>query len=170
MHGFAVFAARHALRFVVVVVVIGGLSARRRAGDRDRRADWRHAVRIRYGIAGLILGGTWVWRDNSPLWERVLRIVVIMLIVAPALRWMRRTRTEGDDQVTRRPLRTWRWFAVKLALIIAGSGLQLLLEQATSRTDAALIVGLLLFLAVALGGPWLTIRRIEAAARRRRQT
>ena len=164
MHGLGLIAGAHLLRWVVVLVALGPLArtiSRRRGGD--PRSQWITAVRLRFAVVGLLLGGIWAWRSEAPLWEHALRLVVVMLVVAPLLRWAR-TRASNEDSRSYGPTFSARyWLSAKLALIGAGTALQSVLQQVISPTYASLIVGGLLFGFVALGGPavmtWAVNRR-----------
>jgi hypothetical protein len=151
------------LLVVAVFVVRTGIrQGLLRGADDNSRGRWRTALRVRFAIAGLILGGTWIWRTHAPLWERLLRLAVVMLVIVPAVRWLIRRR-RGDKAAPHRPVRNWYWFGMKLGLIVVGSLAQLGLEAAMSRSTASWIVGAALAVTVALGGPSLTVW----AARRR---
>lgn len=172
MHSVGFFAGRHVLRWLLLLVVLGplarALSRHRIERGGDPRAVWRTTLRLRYAVVGLLLGGTWIWRSQAPLWEHAVRLVVVMLVVAPALSWIRRRARPTSDQPPRSRTHIWYWLGAKLALIVAGSLVQLGLEQAISRTDASLIVGATLFVAVALGGPQLTIWAVRRRIAERR--
>jgi cytochrome bd-type quinol oxidase subunit 2 len=113
-------------------------------------------LRVRFAIAGLVLGGTWIWRTHAPLWERLLRLVLVMLVIVPAVSWVLRRRHGGVSSPHRRVWR-WYWVGAKLGLILLGSLAQLGLEATMSRTAASEIVGAALAIAVAFGGPPLTV-------------
>lgn len=144
---------------VVVAVFLVRTGARQgllRAADGRSPGRRRTALRVRFAIAGLILGGTWIWRTHAPLWERLLRLAVVMLVIVPVLRWLRQRR-RGSVEPSHRPVWNWYWFAMKLGLIVVGSAAQLGLEAVISRAAASWIVGAVLAVAVALGGPSLTV-------------
>ena len=119
------------------------------------------AIRIRYLVAGLVLGVAWSWHAGESPWKHVLRLAIVVLILAPILRLapqflgIRRTRT-----------RTVSWprlLAVKLPLI----GLALLadwgLRHWMTATDSGLVTAAALAAAVAMLGPVLHSRLFPAA-------
>lgn len=166
MHSLGFAAGEHVLRWVLVLVVLGPLArmAGQRGTTRDgasTRQQWLTTLRIRFFVAGLILGGTWIWRSKAPLWEHALRLVFVMLVLAPALRWLRNRAAKQSGRPAPRSFRSRYWLLAKLALIGIGTAVQAGLEQTMSRTDAALVVGALLFAATALGGPLITVRAIR---------
>ncbi|HEX3823413.1 MAG TPA: hypothetical protein VHV79_02980 [Mycobacteriales bacterium] len=130
----------HLLRIVLVVAVIASLS--RLAGRRWSNPDI--ARRIRYAVAGLILGATWVWRESNPAWEHALRLAIVLIVIGPLLRLLRG-----------RPAFNWKWLVAKFALVMTGLGTQWLLEQWSSRTAATVTVAIAVGAAVALVGPLL---------------
>jgi hypothetical protein len=174
-HAVAPVVGRHALRLILLAVVIGPLlrwrsRARRcRAGDRRPFTDGEAAVAtsravvVRYAVAGLVLGATWVWHENQPPWEHALRVLVVLLVVGPGLRWLRERVVPrwGRGGARRFP---WRgWIAAKLTVVLLGVAAEWLLERWVSRTVAATVVAVAVALAVALGGPWLHGRRARSA-------
>jgi hypothetical protein len=158
------FLGRHALRLLVIVVIGGpliGLGARRR-GERPGQASGdavaarlRWMLQVRYAVAGVVLAGTWVWHENQPPWEHAARVLVVMLVLGPVVRWIRRRVTAGSPGRGGRgfPVRTW--IIAKLTLVAVGLGVEWLLELWISRSTAAIIVAAGMAVAVALGGPWL---------------
>jgi hypothetical protein len=144
------------LGFVILVVVRLGIRQGLQQHHQSSPGNWRRTLRIRFAIVGIFLGGTWVWHTHAPLWQRLIRLAVVMLVVVPAVRWVL-GRSRGREQVApKHPVRNWYWFAMKLCLIVLGTLAQLGLEAVMSRTAASWIVGAAVAVAVALGGPPLT--------------
>jgi hypothetical protein len=125
------------------------------------------AIRIRYLVAGLVLGLVWAWHAGEPLWEHVLRLVIVVLILAPILHLLpqilgvRRTRTR-----TRARARSVAWprvLAAKVPLIalalLADWGLR---HWMTARASG-IITGVAMAVAVATLGPVLHTRLFVAA-------
>jgi hypothetical protein len=174
----ATLLARHAIRYVAVLVLIAGLT-RWVMWRRSRRPDgaaesMRTAafgieltVWVRYVVTGLILSGTWVWQENEAPWIHAIRVVVLLVFVAPVIRWMRRRygKRKGQQLAGGVPVRGW--IAAKLVLVMLALGLELLLEQWMSRDGAAEVVALCLGVTVAIAGPLLH-ERLVAGWRRSR--
>jgi hypothetical protein len=153
------------LLLVVAVFVVrtGVRQGLLRGAHGNSPGRWRAVLRVRFAVAGLVLGGTWIWRTHAPLWERLLRLTVVMLLIIPAVRWVARRR-RGSVDSSQRPVWNWHWIAMKLGLIVVGSAAQLGLEAVTSRAAASWIVGAALALAVALGGPPVTVWAVKRRA------
>ncbi|HVU60566.1 MAG TPA: hypothetical protein VHD58_02810 [Mycobacteriales bacterium] len=166
-------AAHHGLSPLLLLVVVLplarlGIRSRLQRHSEGSRRQWRTALRIRFAVAGLFLGGTWVWHASSPLWERLVRLAVVMLLVVPAVRWVAR-RSRGQTAPAKRSTWNWYWFAMKLTLLVFGSLAQLGLEAVTSRSTASWIVGAALAVTVALAGPELTTWALRRRLRRSQQ-
>jgi hypothetical protein len=121
------------------------------------------AIRMRYLAAGLVLGLIWVWHADEPLWEHVLRLVIVVLILAPVLRLAPRIR--GVRRTRARRL-SWTWLlAFKLPLI----GLAVLADWALGHwmtaTASGIVTGVAMAAAVATLGPVLHPRLFVAAPR-----
>lgn len=157
--------ARRLLMVVVIIPALGWAAARRgeRTGQ-SRRQTMRQLMYARYAIAGLVIGGAWIWRAGASLWEHALRLLIVLVVVAPTLGYLRRRRaTRGGGRPSYLPLP--QLIGAKLVLIVIAVGVQWLLERSLSATDASVIVGVGLGLTVAVGGPqlhrYLIRRRLE---------
>jgi hypothetical protein len=117
-------------------------------------------IRIRYLVAGLVLGLVWVWHADEPLWEHVLRLVIVVLILAPLLRLapqvlgVRRVRTRGVS---------WpRLLAAKVPLLALAVVADWGLRHWVTATASGLVTGGALAAAVATLGPVLHTRLFVA--------
>lgn len=158
--------AGHAIRYVAVLIVIAGLT-RWVTWRRSRRADGaakatnagalgiQMTVWVRYSVIGLILGGTWVWRENEAPWVHAIRVVILLVLVAPVIRRVRRRLEKRSGRRLGGEVRLRGWVAAKLVLVALALGLEFLLEQWLSRHAAAEVVGLCLGVTVAVAGPLL---------------
>ncbi|MQS17024.1 hypothetical protein F7Q99_33755 [Streptomyces kaniharaensis] len=125
------------------------------------RAPSHRAIQIGYAVAGAYFGWRWAFVEHGPVWERAARVLAQMAVLSTLVqlaRWRRRRRT-GTVGPLRLPLRSL--LLGKLALVVLAAGAGLLLARWTS--EAQLIAGAGLFLAIALGGPALH-RRHDAAS------
>ena len=163
--------SRHAIRYVAVLVLIGGLTRWaiwRRSGRSDGAAQPMRTgafgieltVWVRYVVIGLILGGTWVWQENEAPWIHAIRVVVLLVFVAPVIRRIRRRYGKRAGRQLAGGVRLRGWIAAKLVLVVLALGLELLLEQWLSRNAAAEIVALCLSVTVAIAGPLLHERMV----------
>jgi hypothetical protein len=118
----------------------------------------RRSIRIRYAVAGLILAVAWVWRENTPAWEHALRVLVVLLVIVPTVRWARQRRAAASGGAVGPPFLTRTLVLAKLTLVVAGLGVEWALERWMPRTDAAACVAVALGLAIAIGGPYLQRR------------
>jgi uncharacterized membrane protein len=158
-----VFVGLHALRLLVLGVFLGPWlrrrlqaelqDARARGDDAAVRRALRRFAQLRYGMAGLILGLVWGIRSNSSPWLHALRLLVVLVVAAPLLHWLRARRAErrGTPAGVQFPIRVW--IAAKLVLLAVALGLQWLLERSMSREGAGWLVAAFIFVVVALGGP-----------------
>jgi glucose dehydrogenase len=148
--------AAHIVRRVAVLVLVVpvlGMMARRRA-ERTGRPIGMQILYAGYTVAGLFIGGAWIWRAGASVWEHVLRLLVILVVAAPLLRLVRQWRAKRAGRPARYvPVK--QLIAAKLTLIVVAAGVQIALEHLVSRTTASVIVGVALAGAVALGGPQL---------------
>jgi arylsulfatase len=162
---------RHAIRYVVVLTLIAGLTRWvmwRRSGRPDGDAESMRTaafgieltVWVRYVVIGLILGGTWVWQENEAPWTHAIRVAVLLVFVAPVIRWVRRRYRKGSARQLGGGVFVSGWIAAKLVLVMLALGLELLLEQWMSRNGAAEIVALCLGVTVAIAGPLLHERLV----------
>jgi hypothetical protein len=163
--------ARHAIRYVAVLILIAGLSrwvmrrrSRRPAGVAESMRTAAFGIQltvwVRYVVIGLILGGTWVWQENEAPWAHAIRVVVLLVFVAPVIRWVRRRYRKGTGRQLGGGLAFSGWIGVKLVLVMLALGLELLFEQWMSREGAAEIVALCLGVTVAIAGPLLHERLV----------
>jgi hypothetical protein len=119
------------------------------------------AVRIRYLVAGLVLGLIWAWHADEPPWEHVLRLAIVVLILAPILHFapqvlgIRRARARTRTR-TRTRTRNVSWLRV-LAAKVPLVGLALLadwgLRHWMTATASGLVTAAALAAAVAMVGP-----------------
>jgi arylsulfatase len=163
--------SRHAIRYVAVLVLIGGLT-RWAIWRRSRRSDGavqpmragafgiELTVWVRYTVIGLVLGGTWVWQENEAPWIHAIRVVVLLVLVAPVIRRIRRRYGKRADRERAGEVHLRGWIEVKLVLVVLALGLELLLEQWLSRNAAAEFVALCLSVTVAIAGPLLHERLV----------
>jgi hypothetical protein len=163
--------ARHAIRYVAVLTLIAGLTRwaiRRRSRRPKREAEpIRTAafgidltVWVRYIVIGLILGGTWVWQENEAPWIHAIRLVVLLVLIAPVIRQVRRRYGQRAGRELGGGVRLRGWITAKLVLVVLALGLELLLEQWMSPNAAAEIVALCLGITVAVAGPLLHERLV----------
>lgn len=155
---------RHVIRYVLVLAAIAVLT-RWALWRRSRRLEG--AVRpgsiaplgvplrlwVRYALAGLILGATWVWHENQSPWAHALRVAIVLLFVGPVIRFVRRRYAPRSGHNLADAVHVRGWLVAKLALIILAICLELLLQQWLSYHVAAEVVALCLGVTVALGGP-----------------
>lgn len=158
---------RHAIRYVAVLAVIAGVTRwamwrRARRGDGGATAPTgiaplgiRLGLWVRYALAGLILGATWVWHENQSPWIHAIRVAIVLLFVGPVIRWVQRRYATRGGRHPPGGMRIRGWMVAKLALVILAIGLELLLRQSLSHNAAAEITGLCLGVAVAVCGPLL---------------
>jgi hypothetical protein len=108
---------------------------------------------VRYALAGLILGATWVWHENQSPWIHAIRVAIVLLFVGPVIRWVQqRYATRAGRHLPGR-IRMRGWIVAKLVLVILAIGLELLLRQPLSHNAAAEMTALSLGVAVAVCGP-----------------
>jgi hypothetical protein len=112
--------------------------------------------RIGYLAAGAVFGALWVSHSGDPLWETVLRLLVIMgvaMALSAALRhWAtRQGRTVPEHSVGR-------FLIAKLGLLLLAVVAGLLLQPWVSAADLWIGVGMCALVAVAgpMLHPWLT--------------
>jgi hypothetical protein len=118
-------------------------------------------IRIRYLITGLALGLIWAWHADEPPWEHLLRLVVVVLILAPILR------LAPQLLGIRRPAAgrvSWpRLLAAKVPLLALALLADWGLRHWMTATASGLVTAAALAAAVATLGPVLH-RRLFAAA------
>jgi hypothetical protein len=122
--------------------------------DTEHRQQRIHRlITIRYVAAGLFLGGVWIWRSGTPPWEHALRLLVVLLVVAPAFRWLRLRliRRSGMPAGPMFPIRIW--VVAKIVLLGVALAVDWLLEKVMTRASAGLVVGAFIAVTVAVGGP-----------------
>ncbi|WP_030694428.1 hypothetical protein [Streptomyces globisporus] len=119
--------------------------------------------RVLYILAGGYFGWRWAFGAHGPAWEHATGILVQMLVLSVVVQLLQRRaarrgpeRFEGGEPF-RLPLR--QLALGKLLLVAAALAAEYLLHRWTS--NAHLVIGAGLFLAIALGGPVLQ-RRHEA--------
>ncbi|MEU6970848.1 hypothetical protein AB0A71_24550 [Kitasatospora aureofaciens] len=125
------------------------------------RLPSRRRIRIGYTAAGAYFGWRWAFMEHGPVWQRAAGVLAQMALLSALVllvRWQRRRRT-GSVGPHRLPLRNL--VLGKLLLVVLATGAGLLLARWTS--EAQLIAGTGLFLAITLGGPVLH-RRHDADA------
>jgi hypothetical protein len=157
---------RHVIRYVAILAVIAGVT-RWAVWRRSRRPEGEAAGRstaplgvpltlwVRYAVAGLILGTTWVWHENQSPWVHAIRVAIVLLLVGPVLRFVRRRYAPRSGHNVAQPVHVRGWLVAKLVLIFLAIGLEILLRQWLSHNVAAEVVALCLGVAVALCGPLL---------------
>jgi hypothetical protein len=168
---------RHAIRYVAVLAVLAGLT-RWAMWRRGRRPDAAASpltntaplgiqlrLWVRYGLAGLILGATWVWHENQSPWIHAIRVAIVLLFVGPIIRWVQRRYAARAGRHLPGGMRIRGWMVAKLVLVVLAIGLELLLRQSLSHNAAAEITALCLGVAVAVCGPLLH-RRLTGGWRR----
>jgi uncharacterized membrane protein len=169
--------ARHAIRYVALAAVIAGLTRWviwRRAGrpagatqpERTAVVGIELTVWARYLVMGLFLGATWVWHENESPWIHALRVVILVVLVAPVIRWVRQRYGNHPGRGMRSGVRLRGWLVAKLVLVVLAVGVELLLEEWLSRSAAAEIVALGLSVTVAVAGPLLHERLMTGWHRR----
>ncbi len=98
---------------------------------------------VRYLVGGLLVGGFWYLNRGRPLWEEVLRVVVVFAVLMFLLRSRLRRRSVDVRLV---PL-----VASKTVLVAAAAVVEWRIEGSVG--DPSLVVAVGLGLAVALLGP-----------------
>lgn len=162
---------RHALRYVIVLAVIAGAASWYQRRSRSTHGDVSDrpphlfvgapvVIWVRYFVLGLLLGGTWVLNDAQAPWLHALRVAVLLLIIGPAIRMIRRRWGTHKDRTLPGGRVVREWMVAKLALVVIAIGLELLLSCWMSRSVAAELVGLWLGVTVAIGGPLLLERLV----------
>ncbi|HEY3997780.1 MAG TPA: hypothetical protein VGO93_02865, partial [Candidatus Xenobia bacterium] len=163
--------ARHAIRYVAVLVLIAAVT-RWAIWRRSRRPDGATepvraaafgielTVWVRYAVIGLILGGTWVWQESEAPWIHAIRVVVLLVVVAPVIRRVRQRYGKRAGRQLGGGVYLRGWIMAKLVLVVLAFGLELLLEQWLSPNAAAEIVALCLGVTVAIAGPLLHERLV----------
>ena len=117
-------------------------------------------IRIRYLIAGVALGLIWAWNADEPPWEHLLRLVVVVLILAPILRLA--PQLLGIRLAARRV--SWpRLLAAKVPLLALALLADWGLRHWMTATASGLVTAAALAAAVATLGPVLH-RRLFAVA------
>jgi hypothetical protein len=181
------FLAFHTVHYLAVVVVIAGLTRWvlwRRARHPEGAADPERTsllgiestVWVRYLVVGLILGAAWVWQEGESPWAHALRVAILLVFVAPVVRWVRQryATKRGRGPGIGVPVRGW--LLAKLVLVSIALAIEVLLEQWLSLSAATEIAALCLAVTVAVAGPllhgWLMARERRPLAgshlRRRR--
>jgi hypothetical protein len=170
------FLARHAVRYMAIAVVIAGLTrwaiwrrARRPDGgaqpERTAVFGMELTVWARYLVMGLILGGTWIWHENESPWAHALRVVILVIFVAPIIRWVRQRYADHSSRGRGPGARLHGWLEAKLVLLVTALVIELLLDKWLSRPATDEIVALWLGITVAVAGPLLH-ERLMAGWRR----
>ncbi|MDQ0401481.1 hypothetical protein ABVB69_27840 [Streptomyces sp. NPDC000349] len=119
--------------------------------------------RLLYLLAGGYFGWRWAFDAHGPAWEHAAGVLVQMLVLSAVVQLLQRRASRrgqgrsGGGQPFRLPLR--QLVLGKLLLVVAALAAEYLLHRWTS--NAHLVIGAGLFLAIALGGPVLQ-RRHEA--------
>jgi pimeloyl-ACP methyl ester carboxylesterase len=170
------FLAAHAIRYVALAAVVAGLTrwaiwrrARRPDGaaqpERTAVFGIELTVWARYLVMGFILGATWVWHENESPWIHALRVVIVVVLVAPVIRWVRQRYAKHPGRGRGARVRLRGWLLAKLVLVVTALGIELLLEKWLSLSAAAEIAALWLGVTVAVAGPLLH-ERLMAGWRR----
>ena len=118
-------------------------------------------IRIRYLVAGLVLGLAWAWHAGEPPWEHVLRLVIVVLILAPILRLV--PRALGVRRVWTRRVPWLRLLAYKLPLLALALLADWGLGHWMTATVSGLVAAAALAAAVAGLGPVLHSRLFAAS-------
>ncbi|MFB6820776.1 hypothetical protein ACFCXA_04185 [Streptomyces virginiae] len=121
----------------------------RRGGPRTPSARSARTAAV-YAAAGAAVGGIWALGGDMPAWEHALRVLVVVLCVSVAGRFVgRRLARSGRALVDRRLF--FGLVAGKVLLVAVA----LLIDQLAGLwfADPALITAGFLFVLVALGGP-----------------
>jgi hypothetical protein len=121
------------------------------------------SIRIRYLVAGLVLGLIWAWHADEPPWEHVLRLAIVVLILAPIMRLA--PQVLGIRRARARSVSWLRVLAAKIPLV----GLALLadwgLRHSMTATASGLVTAAALAVTVATLGPVLHARFFAVAPR-----
>ena len=163
--------AQHAIRYVAVLVLIGGLTRWaiwRRAQRPDGAAQTERSavlgieltVWARYLVMGFILGATWIWDENESPWTHALRVAILVIFLAPVIRLVRPRYANHPGRGRGAGVRLRGWLVAKLVLVVMALGIELLLEEWLSRSAAAEIVALCLSVTIAIAGPLLHERLV----------
>jgi hypothetical protein len=160
----ASFIAFHALHYLAAAAVIAGLTRwaiwrRARSGDRAIHPvttalfGIELTVWARYAVMGLILGTTWVWHETESPWTHALRVAILVIFVAPVVRWVRGryAKHQGRNPGTGVPVTGW--LLAKLVLVIIALAIEVLLKQWLSLFVAAEVAAFWLAITVAVAGP-----------------
>jgi hypothetical protein len=150
---------------LVVIIPAIGWAARRRSA-RTGRPVGREIIHARFAVAGVVIGGAWIWRAGASLWEHALRVLVVLLIAAPTLSYLRRRHAKRNGRpVGYFPMKEL--VIAKLGLITVAVGLQWALQKAVSTTTASVVVGIAMAVTVGVGGPLLQRHVIRKRISRR---
>jgi hypothetical protein len=118
-------------------------------------------VRTRYLIAGLVLGLIWAWHADEPPWEHLLRLVIVVLILAPVLRLA--PQLLGILRPAARRVPWQRLLAAKVPLLALALLADWGLRRWMTATVSGLVTAAALAAAVATLGPVLHRRLLVAA-------
>jgi hypothetical protein len=113
-------------------------------------------IRVRYLALGLIMGGIWAANHGAPLWEHVVKLLILTLAVPPLLHVVRtrRRRRQGLGEEAR--LSFPRLIGLKVSLVACALIAAWLLGDRVTGADFLIAGGL--GLTVALLGPRLHAR------------
>jgi hypothetical protein len=119
------------------------------ASARRRRA----AIRIRYLVLGLVIGGIWAYHADEPPWKHAVKLVILLLIFMPTMRLVR-----GMLAKRIRSARPWRlsWprlVAGKVTLLVLAFIASWVLQHWLSTTATGFAVAAGLVAVVAVAGP-----------------
>jgi len=121
------------------------------------------AIRIRYLVAGVVLGLIWAWHADEPPWEHVLRLVVVVLILAPILRLAPQLLGVRGVRSRSRSVSWPRLLAAKVPLLALALLADWGLHHWMTATASGLVTAAALAAAVATLGPVLHARLFVAA-------
>jgi hypothetical protein len=107
------------------------------------------AIRVRYTVLGLVLGGLWLWGGSDPLWEHVVRTSALLLVVPPVA--SRILRAVARRRGRPRTVSVIRLVTAKSLVIAVAVIVTALVGDRVAHLDVYVAVWMALMLA--LGGP-----------------
>jgi uncharacterized membrane protein len=155
----------HGLRLALLFLAVAGITllvVRRRARRRQPAARRPTVIAgvdldiwLRYSVIGAVFGVAWLWNTGVAPWLHALRLVVLVLVLAPLATWFRRRRAarSGHADPMQASAHVRGWVVAKVALVVVALAIEVLLGTWVSRSTSAAVVAVLLLLTVAVAGP-----------------
>jgi hypothetical protein len=109
------------------------------------------AMRVRYAVLGLVVGGLWLRSSGTPAWEHGLRVLVIMMVVPPTLGRLAAAAARRRGRTPMAGISLVRLLMFKGTLTVIAMAVSIVADGRIPHLD--LYVAVWLALMLAFGGP-----------------